>query len=88
MQTFTTTLEINLVVSQKTGNCCALFLIGLFGLLVSNFLSSLKILDIRPLSDIVFVKILSQYKMLFCPNYGALYLTEGFQFYEASFIIC
>ena len=37
------------------------FLIGLFGSLVSNFLSSLDILDISPLSDLGLVKILSQF---------------------------
>jgi hypothetical protein len=36
------------------------FLIGLFGLLVSNFLSSLYILDINPLSNVELVKIFSQ----------------------------
>ena len=35
-------------------------LVGLFGSLESNFLSSLYILDISPLSDVVFVKIFSQ----------------------------
>ena len=37
----------------------ASFLVGLFGLLVSNFLSSLYILDISPLSDVGLVKIFS-----------------------------
>ena len=36
------------------------FLIGLFDSLASNFLCSLYILDIRPLSDLVLVKIFSQ----------------------------
>jgi len=36
------------------------FLIGLFGSLESNFLSSLYILDISPLSDVGLVKIFSQ----------------------------
>ncbi|CAO2609882.1 hypothetical protein LEMLEM_LOCUS14409, partial [Lemmus lemmus] len=35
------------------------FFIGLCGLLVSNFLSSLYILEIRPLSDVGLVKIFS-----------------------------
>jgi hypothetical protein len=35
------------------------FLIGLFGSLESNFLSSLYILDISPLSDVGLVKIFS-----------------------------
>ena len=36
------------------------FLIGLFGFLESNFLNSLYILDISPISDLVLVKIFSQ----------------------------
>jgi hypothetical protein len=36
------------------------FLIGLFGSLESNFLSSLYILDISPFSDIGLLKIFSQ----------------------------
>jgi hypothetical protein len=36
------------------------FYIGLFGFLESNFLCSLYILDISPLSDLGLVKILSQ----------------------------
>jgi hypothetical protein len=36
---------------------CSPFLIGLFGLLLSNFLSSLYILDISSLSDVGLVKI-------------------------------
>jgi hypothetical protein len=36
------------------------FLIGLFGLLECNFLSSLYILDISPLSDVGLVKVFSQ----------------------------
>jgi hypothetical protein len=36
------------------------FLMGLFDFLESTFLSSLYILDISPLSDLVYVKILSQ----------------------------
>jgi hypothetical protein len=36
------------------------FLIGLFGFLESNFLSTLYILDISPLSDLGLVKIFSQ----------------------------
>ena len=39
---------------------CTPFLIGLFASLESNFLSSLYILDIRPLSDVGLVKIFSQ----------------------------
>ena len=40
---------------------CTPFLIGLFGSLESNFLSSLYILDIIPLSDVGLVKIFSQF---------------------------
>ena len=42
--------------------CLALspILIGLFGSLESNFLSSLYILNIRPLSDVGLIKIFSQ----------------------------
>ena len=40
------------------------FLIGLFGLLVSAFLSSLQILDTSPLSDVWLVKILSQFVLI------------------------
>ena len=36
------------------------FLVGLFGFLKSNFLCSLYILDISPLSDVGLVKIFSQ----------------------------
>jgi len=39
---------------------CTKFLIGLFGTLESNFLSSLYILDFSPLSDVGLVKIFSQ----------------------------
>ena len=39
---------------------CTPFLIGLFGFLESNLLSSLSILDICPLSDVQLVKIFSQ----------------------------
>ena len=41
--------------------CSPFFLIGLFGSLESNFLSSLYILDINPLLDLGLVKIFSQY---------------------------
>jgi hypothetical protein len=43
--------------------CLSLYpiLMGLFGFLESNFLSSLYILDISPLSDLGLVKILSQF---------------------------
>jgi hypothetical protein len=62
------TLNISLSVSQPfeipllTTLCLALYLIlkWVIGLLMSNFFSSLYILDIIPLSDIGLVKILSQ----------------------------
>jgi hypothetical protein len=38
----------------------SIFKIGLFGFLASNFLSSLYLLDISPLSDLGLVKIFSQ----------------------------
>jgi hypothetical protein len=49
-------------ISQLRILCLALFpiLIGLFGSLESNFLSSLYILDTSPLSDVGSVKIFSQ----------------------------
>ena len=44
------------------------FSIGLFGSLESNFLSSLNMLDISPLSGVELVKIISQFMafILFC----------------------
>jgi hypothetical protein len=62
-------------------------LIGLFGILVVSFLSSLYILDISPLSDVRLVKIFSRLvsccfvllTMFFC-------LTEALQFHEIPFI--
>jgi hypothetical protein len=63
------------------------FLIGLFVFLESTFFSSLYILDISPLSDLGYVKILSE-------SVGGLYvllmmfscLTEALQFYEVPFV--
>ena len=59
------------------------FLIGLFGSLQSNFLSSLYILDISPLSDVRLVKICW---LPFCPIDSVLCLTEALQFYEVPFV--
>ena len=59
------------------------FLIGLFDSLESNFLSSLCILDISPLSDVGLVKILSQsVGCHFCLLDSVLSLTENLQFHE------
>jgi hypothetical protein len=69
--------------------CLALypFLIGLFGSLESNFLNSLYILDVSPLSDVGLVKIFSQsVGCRFCPMDGVLCLTEALQFYEIPFV--
>jgi hypothetical protein len=51
---------------------------GLFDFLESNFLSSLYILDISPLSDLGLLKILSQsVGGLFCLIDGVFCLTEA-----------
>ena len=42
---------------ENSVKLCSPFLIGLFGSLESNFLSSLYILDISPLKDVGLVKI-------------------------------
>jgi hypothetical protein len=61
--------------------------IGLFGSPEFNFLSSLYILDISPLSDLGLVKIFSQSVGLpFCPIDSVLCLTEVLQFYEVPFV--
>ena len=55
------------------------FLIEIFGFLVINFLSSLYILDISPLSDVGLVKIfLTICRLLFCPIGCVSCLTETF----------
>ena len=60
---------------------CTPFSIGFFGSLVSNFLSSLYILDITPLSDIGLVKIFSQsVGCLFVLLTVSFALTEAWQF--------
>jgi hypothetical protein len=63
------------------------FLIGLFGFPKSNFLSSLYMLDISPLSDVGGGKDLFQICWLpFCPIDSACCLTEALQFYEIPFV--
>jgi hypothetical protein len=62
-------------------------LIGLLGLLVSNLLSSLYILDISPLLDSGLVKILSQSVGFFCPTDGVLCLREAFHFMRSHLSI-
>jgi hypothetical protein len=57
------------------------FRIGLFGLLMSNFLSSLYILDISLLSDIELAKIFSHSVGCgFCPFHGVLCFKKFFSF--------
>ena len=58
------------------------FFIGLCVLLVSNFLSSLYILENRPLSDVGLVKIFSHYvgRLSFCLIDHVLCFTEAFPF--------
>jgi hypothetical protein len=64
-------------------------LIGLFGFLDINFLSSLYILDISSLSDVGLVKTFFPIcKLLICLINYVLCLTEAFQFHEVPFIIC
>jgi hypothetical protein len=60
------------------------FLIGLFGFLESNFLSSLCILDISPPLDVGLVKIFSQ---SVCCHF-VLCFTEAFQFCKVPFVSC
>jgi hypothetical protein len=52
--------ELQVSISITIGKSSFQFLIGLFGSRESNFMSSLDILDISPLSDIGLVKIFSQ----------------------------
>ena len=69
--------------------CLTLYpiLIGLFGSLQTNFLSSSCIFDIIPLSDAGLVKnIFPICRFLFCPIYCILCITEAFQFYEIPFV--
>jgi ABC-type multidrug transport system permease subunit len=63
------------------------FLIGLFGSLLSNFLSSVYILDINPLLDVGLVNIFSQsVGCCFFLIDSFLCLTEVLQFYEVPFV--
>ena len=62
------------------------FLIGLFGSLESNFLSSFHILNISPLPDVELVKVFSQFVGCLFVLLTVLCLTEALQFYEAPFI--
>ena len=65
------------------------YLIGLFGLLESNFLSALYILDIISLQDAGLVKIFSHFVGChFVQLPIVLCLIGDFQFYEVSFIDC
>ena len=62
-------------------------LIGLFVSLESNFLTSLYILNISPLSDVGLVKIFFLICWLpFCPIDSVLCLAEVLQFYEVPFV--
>ena len=63
------------------------FFIGLCVLLVFNFLSSLYILKIRPLSDMGLVKIFF-HSVGCCFVDNVLCFTEAFQFQEIPFINC
>lgn len=57
--------------------------------LLSSFLRSFYILNIRPLSDVELLKILFLFcRQPFCPMDGALCLTVGFQFHEAALTNC
>ena len=61
------------------------FLIGLCDLLVSNFLSSLYVLEIRPLSDVELVSF-PFCRLSFCLVDHVLCFTEAFQCQEVSCI--
>jgi hypothetical protein len=61
-------------------------LIELFDFLESNFLGSLYILDISPLSDLGLVKILSQSVCGLFVLLTVSCLTEALQFYEVPFV--
>ena len=60
---------------------------SLFDSLDCNFLSSLHILDISPLSDVGLVKIFFPICwLLSCPFDSVLVITEDLQFHEVSFV--
>ena len=63
-------------------------LIRLFGFLEINFLSSVYILDISPLSDVGLVKIFFKIscRLPICSADGVFCLIEAFQFHEVPFI--
>jgi hypothetical protein len=66
-----------------------IFKLGYLVFLEFDFLGSLYILDISPLSDIGLVKTFSQsVGLLICPVGRVLCLTETFQFQEVSIINC
>jgi hypothetical protein len=50
---------------------------------MSTFMSSSYIVDIKPLSDVEFMKIF----FLFCPIYSVLCLTEAYQFIRSHLLI-
>ena len=64
------------------------FLLGLFGLLIPSFLSSLYILDIRPLSDVGLVKILSHSIHCHFVLLTVSFALQKLQFHEVPFINC
>jgi hypothetical protein len=63
------------------------FLIGLFGFLVINFLSSLYILDISSLLNVGLVKIFWPIcRLQICLIDHVLCFTEAFEFHEVPFV--
>jgi hypothetical protein len=70
--------------------CLALypFLIGLFGVLMSSFFSSLYILDVSPLSNVELVKIFSHSLGCYFVLLKAPLALEAFQYHEVPFTSC
>ena len=66
-------------------NSVPYFLIGLFGSLESNLLSSLYILNISPLWDVRLIKIFSQSVGCHFVLLTVSFSTEALQFYEVPF---
>ena len=66
---------------------CMPFLIGLYSLLVSNFLSSLCILDISPVRNRVGQDIFTFCWLVFCPTDGVLSLAIPFSFMRSHLSI-
>jgi hypothetical protein len=64
------------------------FLIGLLGSLESNFLSSLYILDISPLLDVVGKDLFPIWWLPFCPIDKILCLTAVLQSHKVPFVDC